>query len=459
MYLSSFTFIVVLLPIILVSYYLIPTKGKNGLLLFWSMIVYGWGNPFRLLYPAACVFFDYGIGLVLERMQNRKKISTIILAFSALIQIIAMTLIRTMVQEREGFLFPFGIAVYTLQGLGYLIGIYRRRHMASVKFLNVALYIFMFPVIYAGPLMTYLEYQEQLEKRPCNIMQLSKGLQLFIRGLAEKVILADTFGYIFRELRQAGQMSMLTAWLTTLSFSMYLYFELLGYTEMARGLGKCFGFQFPKNFSHPFFTSSITAFLQSWNVTLLLWFQTNFRYFLFRNFERKWQRYLFLILTWAFIGAWYGLKIQFIIWGIFMGILVSIEQLTGLDKNFIEENSGRKGYVFGLIYTAILQQFLFVLLFAKNLTEAGTIWKAMLSFGNGIADQTGFYFFTSYIALLLLGLYIAADLFQNITERIAVTEIGQKLFICEPLVYGLLFLFCLASMLYGERMTELWLKI
>ena len=180
--------------------------------------------------------------------------------------------------------------------------------MASVKFLNVALYVFMFPIIYAGPLITYLEYEEQLEKRPCNIIQLSGGLELFIRGLAEKVILADTFGYIFRELRQAGQMSMLTAWLTTLSFSMYLYFELLGYAEMARGLGKCFGFQFPKNFSHPFFTSSITAFLQSWNITLLLWFQTNFRYFLFGRYEKKWQKYCFLILTWALIGAWYGIR-------------------------------------------------------------------------------------------------------------------------------------------------------
>jgi alginate O-acetyltransferase complex protein AlgI len=392
-------------------------------------------------------------------MQKRKRLSVAILAFSALVQIASMTMIRAMVQGRTGFLFPFGIAVYMLQGLGYLIGIYRRRHMASVKFVNVALYVFMFPIVYAGPLITYLEYEEQLSKRPCNIIQLSSGLELFVRGLAEKVILADTFGYIFRELRQTGQMSMLTAWLTTLSFSMYIYFELLGYSEMARGLGKCFGFQFPKNFSHPFFTSSITAFLQSWNITLLLWFQTNFRYFLFSRFEKKWQKYGFLILTWALIGAWYGIEIQFMLWGICMGILLSIEQIAGLDRLFMEENARKKRYVFGLIYTAILQQFSFVLLFADNLTEAGAIWKSMLSFGNGIADQTGFYFFTSYIALLLLGLYVATDLFQNITERISVTPIGQKLAECKPLVHGLLFLFCLASMLYGERMTELWLKI
>ena len=459
MYLSSFTFIVLILPAMLLAYYLIPAKGKNGFLLFCSMLVYGWGNPFRLLYPAACICYDYGIGLLLERMQKKKKLSIVILTFSALVQIVSMTLIRMMVQERTGFLFPFGMAVYTLQGLGYLIGIYRRRHMASVKFLNVALYVFMFPVVYAGPLMTYLEYEEQFEKRPCNVIQLSNGLELFIRGLAEKVILADTFGYIFRELRQTGQVSMLTAWLTTLSFSMYLYFELLGYTEMARGLGKCFGFQFPKNFSHPFFTSSMTAFLQSWNITLLLWFQTNFRYFLFGESQKKWQKYSALILTWAFIGAWYGLEMQFVIWGIFMGVLLSIEQLAGLDRILVDENARTKRYMFGLIYTAILQQFSFVLLFANSLTEAGTIWKSMFGFGNGIADQNGFYFFTSYIALLLLGLYVATDLFQNITERMIVTPIGQKLAEWKPLVHGLLFLFCLASMLYGERMPELWLKI
>ncbi len=459
MYLSSFTFVVLILPVMLLVYYLITPKGKNIFLLVCSMLIYGWGNPFRLLYPMACIFYDYGIGLLLERMQDRKKLSTLILAFSALVQCVSMSLIRMMVQERTGFLFPFGMAVYTLQGLGYLIGVYRRRHMASVNFLNLALYVALFPVMYAGPFMTYLEYQEQLEKRPCNIIQLSTGLELFIRGLAEKVILADTFGYIFRELRQTGQASMLTAWLTTLSFSMYLYFELLGYAEMARGLGKCFGFQFPKNFNHPFFTSSITEFLQSWNITLLLWFQTNFRYFLFGKSQNKWQKYGSLILTWTFIGAWYGLKIQFVLWGLFMGILTSIEQFAGIDRLLIQEKSQQKRYVFGLIYTALLLQFAFVLLFAENLTEVGTVWKSMLGFENGITDNNGIYFFTSYIALLLLGVYIATDLFQNITERINITPIGQKLAALKPLVHGLLFLFCLASMLYGERTTELWLRI
>lgn len=449
MYLSSFTFTVTVLPVLLLCYFFIPDKGKQGFLLAVSLLIYSWGGPLRLLYLAACILFDYGIGLLLERWRKNQTLSSAVLAASAVAHVAAMTWIRSTV---ESVLFPFGIAVYTLQGLGYLIGVYRGRHTATVNLAQLALYLSLFPMLYAGPLMPYIEFTEQIKNKQCNIVQLSDGLSLFIRGLAQKVVLADTFGYIFRELRQTGQMSMLTAWLTTLAFSMYLYFELLGYAEMARGLGKCFGLTLPKNFSQPFFTSSITAFMQSWNITLVLWFQTNFRYFLFGENQKKWHKYAGLILTWVLIGAWYGLKVQFVLWGLTIGILLTLDQLV-LEPLF------RKSYIVGLFYTAIVLQFAWVLFFADNMAEVTSIWSSMLGFGKGIADQYGFYFFTSYIALLLLGFYIATDLFRNITERLAATKFGKSLSIWKPLAHGVLLLFCLASMLYGERIQGLWLEL
>lgn len=450
MYLSSFTFTVATLPVLLLCYYFIPGKVKRTFLLIVSLVIYGWGSPLRLLYLAAYLFYNYGVGLLLERLLKKKTAATALLVFSAIAQVSAMFGIRSMAEQST--FFPFGIAIYTLQGLGYLIGVYRERQKAELNLARLALYHALFPVLYAGPLLNYVEFSEQFDHRQCNIIQLSDGLALFIRGLAQKVILADTFGYIFRELRQTGQMSMLTAWLTTLSFSMYLYFELLGYSEMARGLGQTFGFSMPKNFDQPFFTSSMTAFMQSWNITLVLWFQTNFRYFIFGEHQSKWRKYSTQVLTWTLIGAWYGMRPQFLIWGLSMGLLMTAEQLLlGPIQH--------KRHVVGLIYTAIVQQFTWVFFFADNMTQAGIIWTAMLGFGRLIADQAGFYFFTSYIALLLLGFYIATDLFRNISERLAETKFGRSLTVWKPLVHGVLLLFSLASMLYGERMQNLWLRL
>ena len=450
MYLSSFTFTVAVLPVLLLCYYLIPDKGKRVFLLITGLLLYGWGSPVRVLYLAACVMYDYGTGLLLEKWQEKRKLSACVLAFSAIMQASAMAWIRSSVSG--DLMFPFGIAIYTLLGLGYLIGIYRRRHTAEVNFAKLALYLTFFPVLYAGPLLSFLEYKEQLEEKPATIEDLSEGLSLFIRGLAEKVVLADTFGYIFRELRQTGQLSMLTAWLTTIAFSMYLYFELLGYSEMARGLGRAFGFSLPKNFSQPFFTSSITTFMQSWNITLVLWFQTNFRYFLFGEHQSKLRKYIGMILMWTLIGGWYGLRPQFALWGLTIGLLLTAEQL-------LFGPALKKRYVVGLFYTAIVLQFAWVLFFADNLAEAGAIWASMLGFGEGIADRNGLYFFTSYIAVLLIGLYIATDLFRNISERITDTKFGRRMMIIRPAVNVLLLLLSLASMLYGERMQSLWLRL
>lgn len=452
MYLATFTFTVAVLPVMLLCYYLIPAKGKNLFLLLCSLLIYGWGQPMRVLYPLACICYDFGMGLLLERVKEKKFLSALLLGISAVLQMSAVVYVRS-ASAAGDFLFPFGIAVYTLLGLGYLIGIRRGRHPATMHFTRLALYLTFFPVLYAGPFLSYGELEEQLRNRTCNVIRLSEGISRFIRGLAEKVVLADTFGYLFRELRQTQDMSMLTAWLTTISFSMYLYFELLGYTEMARGIGCALGFTLPESFRHPFFAPSVTEFMQGWHCSLTLWFQANFRYFVFGQAPRhKWHKYAGLILTWVLIGAWYGSKPQFLLWGFVIGVLLTWEQL-------VLEPLTRRRYVVGMLLSAAVLQFAWVLFFVDDLSEVIAIWKAMLGFGKGIADSYGFYFFTSYIAFILLGFYIAADLFRNISDRISGTGFGKFLSFWKPLAHAALLVFCLASMLYGERFAGLWLQV
>ncbi|MBE6851648.1 MAG: hypothetical protein E7504_08000 [Ruminococcus sp.] len=454
MYLSTLTFTLLVLPLLLFLFYLIPSRGKPVFLLLVGFLLYGWGNPIRLLVPAAYVFYDYGIGLLLQKVEKHHTFSRCIVIVTAVLQAAALTVVRMYANEDSEFLFPLGMAIFTLHGLGYLIGVHRRNHAAEVHFCNFALYLTFFPVLYAGPLISYSDFQEQLCKNKHHIVNLGSGLGLFVRGLAEKVVLADTLGYVFRELRQTdtASISMLTAWLTVIVFSMYLYFELLGYADMARGLGRCFGINLPKNFGQPFWTPSVTAFMESWNISHVHWFQKNFRDFLFRTVKHRWTKYASLVLMWMLIGLWYGSTLQFLLWGLFVGVLLATEQ-------FFLNRILKRNYAFGLLYTGVSLQFAWVLLFAGSMSEAGDYWRAMLGFGAGLADRYGLYFFTSYIVFLLICFYIATDLFRNITERVAVTAVGKKIMSLMPLIECVLLIFCFACMLYKSIPIELWLKL
>nr|MDE6004036.1 hypothetical protein [Oscillospiraceae bacterium] len=286
MQLASLSFLLLGLPLLLLIYYCIPEKYKQVYLLFSSLLLYSWGSWLKLFFLIGFVCYDYIVGIIIEKCKRKKLLCSNILLCSVILQVAEMVWIRNVTKiYYQDYIFLIGIAVYTLQGLGYLIGVYRNKFPAEMNFIRLGVYFMLFPILFAGPVFSYEEYRKQSEHKKINIIALSDGLSIFIRGLAEKVVLADTFGYIFKELKQISPeaMSMLTAWLITIVFSMYLYFELLGYSEMARGLGKCFGYELPKNFSHPFFTSSITAFMQSWNITLVLWFQDNFMHFLFQD--------------------------------------------------------------------------------------------------------------------------------------------------------------------------------
>lgn len=435
--LASLRFLLCGLPLFLIGYYCMPVKGKQIYLCISSFLLYGWGNWSDLFFVTGYLCYDYIAGILIQKYRLHKPVASGILIFSVLLQ----SLILIQMRYRSPEAFPTGLAVRTLQGIGYLILIYRNRHPAEKNFFRLGGYLILFPV-----LVSYEIFAQQSENRRTDIISLSDGLSILIKGMAEKVVLADTFGYIFRQLRQISpqDMSMLTAWLMTVAFSMYLYFELLSYSEMARGLGTCVGYDLPKNFNHPFFTSSVTAFLQNWNMTLTSWFQGNFRNFLFADTNRKFFYHASFVLMGILIGAWYGTSVQFLIWGFLVGIFIV------LDKLFLERFI-RKHYAFGVIYTGILLQFLWVLFFSDSLSETGLYWKAMLGFGNGLTDRNGLYFFVSYIGLLLIGFYIATDLFRNIEERFSTVEIGKRMAFLKPIFQGMLFIFCIAFLLYQKQ--------
>lgn len=463
--LVSFRFLLFGLPLFLIGYYCIPGKGKQMYLCISSFLLYGWGNWTGLLFLTGYLCYDYASGILLEvliRKESQKSrnsqesckycplLSGGFFYFSVGLQILVFLCLRNKAAALSGVsaIFPVGTAVRTLQGIGYLRGIYKNHHPAERDVFRLGGYLILFPVF-----MSYREFKKQSINRRPDIIALSDGLEIFIRGLAEKIVLADTFGSVFCQLREIPpqEMSMLTAWLMTVTFSMYLYFELLGYSEMARGLGRCIGYDLPRNFNHPFFVSGVTAFMQNWNSTLLTWFEQNFR----RSFPeiseqhpnnfRKFISYAGFVLTGILIGLWYGTGTQFLLWGLFIGICLLAEKL------FLAEHFIRRHPVWSGICSGIFLQFLWVLFFSENFIQTGLYWKAMLGFGDGLTDRNGLYYFVSYLGLLLIGFYIATDLFRNIEERFSQAEIGKKTAFFKPLFLGALLIFCMAFMLYQKQ--------
>lgn len=454
MNIASLTFILLLFPLLLFLYYCIPRGGKDGFLLLASWLLVGWGDPMRLAVFLGYVLYDYGMGCLLGKLCEHRNISSILLGVSAVLQTAGLAAFRCMADDSSQLLFPLGISILTLQGLSYLIDIYRKRLTAEKRPLPVALYLSFFPVLFAGPLISYQEFSAQLKNRRCNVLRLGTGLGLFVKGLAEKVVLADALRHIYTQLNQTKPeaMSMLTAWMAVTAFSLSLYFELLGYSEMARGIAEGLGFQLPKNFHHPFFSISITRFTENWNITVNTWFQQRFRLLLFGNSSRKWQKYIGIILMWMLIGAWYGMQPTFLVWGILIGLLLTLEELCLRDVFF-------KTPMLGLLFTAVLMQFSWVLFLEKDFMGVFWYWKAMAGFGNGITDSFGRYFFAAYAPVILVCFYIATDLFRIIAEHTEQTKFGKKFVQLAPVGETILLIYCIASMLHGGSDAAMWLKL
>lgn len=450
MYLSTMTFVLAALPLILLLYYLVPQKWKPEFLLCCSLMLYGWGTPVRVLFLGAYICYDYSAGLLLEKFRKKRVFCTVLLIFSCLLQAAALTALRHVTHSDMPALLPVGTALFTLQGLGYLISVYRNDHPAAVRFRDLALYLSFFPTIYAGPLLTYGEFQEALSARRSNILTLGAGLSHFIRGLAEKVILGDTLYYLFLELRHAdpAEMSVLTAWLTVVTFWLFLYFELQGYAQMARGLGECFGIKLPKNFHQPFLSGSITDFFRNWNMTVSAWFRSFFRSSISKTTSPVWQRSLAQVLSGCAMGFWYGTGPCFLLWGLIMGLLLLLEQTSFAGRL-------KKNYVGGLIYAMTIQQFTWVLFFADSLQEAALYWKCMIGFGSDLVDRYSFYFFNSYIVLLLICAYLATGLFRDLAERTSKSKPGRIARFMMPAVDVVLLVFCFAFLLYPDVPTAI----
>ncbi|MBR0121580.1 MAG: MBOAT family protein [Clostridia bacterium] len=346
---SSLVFMFAFLPVVLLIYYLLPVKFRNAFLLIADLIFYGWGEPVLVFLMLFSILINYIAGILIEKSNSNNKKRKIILIASVVIDLGLLGFFKY-----AGFItnnlkvvlpflniplisipLPIGISFYTFQIMSYTIDVYRRDTEAQRNIIAFGTYVSLFPQLIAGPIVRYRDVDDQLVERHENLQLFSRGIRLFLLGLAKKVLIANPVGLIWDNMRQMQGGGALVSWVGIIAYTFQIYFDFSGYSDMARGLGNMFGFEFLKNFDYPYISKSITEFWRRWHISLSTWFK-EYVYIPLGGNRKGLPRQIFnLFVVWGLTGLWHGASWNFLFWGLYFGVILVFEKLfmlKALDK-------------------------------------------------------------------------------------------------------------------------------
>ena len=346
---SSTIFLCVYLPLVLLGYYICPKKGKNLFLLIVSLIFYAWGEPKYVFLMIFSILVNYVFGLLMDKHRENKKRLKLLLAISVIIDLGLLSVFKytdfiiTNINSVFGAGFdllnialPIGISFYTFQAMSYTIDVYRDDVRVQRNLIDFGMYITMFPQLIAGPIVRYTDVQDQLAERNVTTADFSEGIMRFVVGLGKKVLLANQMGAVWTQIYAlGGDISALMAWTGAAAYTFQIYFDFSGYSDMAIGLGRMFGFKFPENFRYPYESVSITDFWRRWHITLSTWFKEYLYIPLGGNRRGLARQALNLLIVWTLTGFWHGAGWNFVMWGLYYFAILFIEKLfllKALDK-------------------------------------------------------------------------------------------------------------------------------
>ncbi len=346
---SSTIFLCVYLPLVLLGYYICPKKGRNLFLLIASLVFYAWGEPKYVFLMIFSILVNYIFGRLMDKHRENKKRLKLMLVLSVVIDIGLLSVFKytdfiiTNVNAIFGANFdllnialPIGISFYTFQAMSYTIDVYRNDVRVQKNLIDFGMYITMFPQLIAGPIVRYADVQDQLAERSVTTADFSEGVMRFVVGLGKKVLLANQMGAVWSEIYAlGGDVSALMAWTGAIAYTFQIYFDFSGYSDMAIGLGRMFGFKFPENFRYPYQSVSITDFWRRWHITLSTWFKEYLYIPLGGNRRGLARQALNLLIVWSLTGFWHGAGWNFVLWGLYYFVILFIEKLfllKALDK-------------------------------------------------------------------------------------------------------------------------------
>lgn len=452
---SSITFLFIFLPLTLLLYYLVPFRMKNYVMLAASLIFYAWGEPVYIILMILSIILNYFCGQDIYEKRDNARAMKMSLMFGVVMNLLILGFFKyygLLMDTINAILpidipyrvlaLPIGISFYTFQAMSYLIDVYRKEVKPQENVLYFALYISMFPQLIAGPIVRYIDIEEQLKERSINSTKFGEGAMYFIRGLAKKVVLANTFGSIYEQVAamQMGSFSTLTAWVGAIAYAFQIYFDFGGYSDMAIGLGKMFGFEFLPNFNYPYIAKSITDFWRRWHISLSTWFREYVYIPLGGNRCTPSRHILNLLIVWMLTGLWHGAQWNFMFWGLYYGVIFILEKYLWGSK--IEKLPAAVQH----IYAFVLVLFGWVFFFSPTLGYAGQYLKVMFGIGaKGIFDKQGFFMiFTNWLLIVIAILASAPRGYKLLKKITGCWQSEEVRTIVTCAVYIAMFLLCIA---------------
>ena len=420
---SSITFLYYYLPLVIISYFISPKKYKNLILLIYSLIFYFYGEGKLTIILLFTCIFNFLIAKQIDKQTNMKKRKQyLIIGLIINIGILIYYKYTNFLIENINNIFninikylsvimPLGISFFTFQTISYLIDVYKKDVKASKNIVNLSTYISLFPQLVAGPIVRYKTINEELEKRQPNIEKISYGISRFIIGLSKKVLIANNLGLLIDNLNNINTTTLSTI-LISISFTLQIYFDFSGYSDMAIGLGKIFGFDFLENFNYPFISKSITEFWRRWHISLSSFFK-DYIYIPLggsKCSKLKWVRNI--LIVWSLTGLWHGAQWNFIIWGLFFAIILLIEKL--LIKKHLENKK-----ILSHIYTIVIVLISFTIFNSNTLNELITNLKNITGLSNiDLINKETIYYLKSNLVLLAISIIGSTPLLKNIYLKI-----------------------------------------
>jgi len=449
---SSITFLFYFLPIVLGIYYIVPNKFKNIVLLIASLAFYAYGEPKYIVLMIVSIVTTYIFGILMCKYEKYKKLYLMLSIFVSIGLLVYFKYINFIIQNinlwltnKIDFIYvvlPIGISFYTFQLISYIIDVYRGEAKVQKNVLKLAMYISLFPQLIAGPIVRYTTVEEQIEKREYTFEKFANGVRRFVIGLGKKVLIANVLGELNSAFLASNHTTALFYWLYAISGMLQIYFDFSGYSDMAIGLGKMFGFDFLENFNYPYIATSITDFWRRWHISLSSWFRDYIYIPLGGNRVSKIRWLRNIMIVWLLTGLWHGAAWNFIIWGLYFGVLLILE------KVFLNKYLEKTPKVITRIYTLIIVMISFVIFNGESTTQIVQNIGGLIGINtSAIISQESLYYLKSYFVVILIGILGATPFLKNIVNK---DKLRKVINVIEPVFLLLILTICTSYIIDGS---------
>ncbi|MEG0014407.1 MAG: MBOAT family O-acyltransferase [Cellulosilyticaceae bacterium] len=424
---SSLLFLFIFLPIFLGVYYVAPKGLRNFILFAASLIFYAWGEPIYVVIMIFSTIVDYTIGLVIHKYRANQPIAKAAMISSVLINLVVLGFFKYsnffidnmnnlwgMNIELLKIALPIGISFYTFQTMSYTIDLYRGKIGVQKNIISFGAYVSMFPQLIAGPIVKYATVEHELNHRVESIDGFGEGSIRFIEGLGKKVLIANNIGLLWENIKVMPLIELTTigAWMGIMAFAFQIYFDFSGYSDMAIGLGKMLGFNFGENFNYPYISKSVTEFWRRWHMSLGSWFREYLYIPLGGNRVKKSRFYINLLIVWFLTGFWHGAGWNFILWGLFFGMIMIVERVILLK--YLEKSPA---YI-ARIYLIVVVLISWVFFSLETLPQIVGYLKTMFGLGEGVwIDKQTLYYMTNYLMIFIVAILFATPIMKRLREK------------------------------------------